>query len=233
MFEDAQHVVDTFRKEYEPFQAELQKTIKQFKDNKAFFDFLIKIRNLDSDDLEDDLKKEEAAKGGKDGKAASKKTSLGFSTDILRVVKGALSDRTLLRYIDYVDMLNEEEVKLKAMPAVFINSAAGIRIQQDINTAKTVAVDNTGNLVRNRYERLLAEIHDFLNQGTRVEIEILKALRGELDIEIAAEQEVSGPTVEEQKIKSDAEHQLWPFEGEFWRDELGFYRQPITNRCGR
>jgi hypothetical protein len=149
------------------------------------------------------------------------------------VVKGALSDRTLLRYIEYVEMLGEEEAKLKAMPAVFANSAAGIRIQQDINTAKTVAIDNTGNLVRSRYERLLAEIHDFLNQGTRVEIEILKALRGELDIEIAAESEVSGPTVEEQKISSDAEHQLWPFRGEFWRDELGYYRQPITNRCGR
>jgi tetratricopeptide (TPR) repeat protein len=230
MFEDAQFVVDSFRKKYEPFQAELQKTLKQFKDNKSFFDFLTKIRRLDSrdeiptDDEDDDDKK--------DSKSASK-TSMGFSSDILMVVKGALSDRTLLRHIDYVDMLNEEETKLKAMPAVFINSAAGIRIQQDINTAKTVAVDNTGNLVRARYERLLAEIHDFLNQGTRVEIEILKALRGELDIEIAAEQEVTGPTIEEQKIKSDAEHQLWPFEGEFWRDELGYYRQPITNRCGR
>ena len=228
MFEDAQHVVDLFRKKYEPFQAELQKTIQGFKDNKAFYDFLVKIRNLDA---RDEIPTAEDGKGG-DRKGAAK-TSLGFSQDILMVVKGALSDRTLLRYIDYVDMLNEEEVKLKSMPSVFINSAAGIRIQQDINTAKTVAVDNTGNLVRNRYERLLAEIHDFLNQGTRVEIEILKALRGELDIEIAADQEVSGPTVEEKKIKSDSEHQLWPFRGEFWRDELGYYRQPITNRCGR
>ena len=82
-------------------------------------------------------------------------------------------------------------------------------------------------------ERLLAEIHDFLNQGTRVEIEILKALRGELDMELAAQAEVTGPTVEEAKISSDSEHQLWPFKGEYWRDELGYYRQPITNRCGR
>ena len=25
----------------------------------------------------------------------------------------------------------------------------------------------------------------------------------------------------------------WPFNGEFWRDELGYYRQVITSRCGR
>ena len=25
----------------------------------------------------------------------------------------------------------------------------------------------------------------------------------------------------------------WPFDGEYWRDELGFYRQQVTSRCGR
>jgi hypothetical protein len=80
---------------------------------------------------------------------------------------------------------------------------------------------------------LLAEIQDLLNQTTRVEIEILKALRGELDIEIQTESELTGPAVQEAKIESDAEHVIWPFEGEFWRDELGYYRQPVTSRCGR
>ena len=31
----------------------------------------------------------------------------------------------------------------------------------------------------------------------------------------------------------DEEHQMWPFDGEYWRDELGFYRQQVTPRCGR
>jgi len=34
-------------------------------------------------------------------------------------------------------------------------------------------------------------------------------------------------------IQGDAEHVVWPFEGEYWRDELGFYRQPIASQCGR
>ncbi len=217
MFEDAQHTVDEFRAEYEPLQADLQKMLQNFKDNKAFFDFLIKIREIDD--------------GGRFGK--SKDAKGAYSEEIMNVVRGALSDRTLLKNLEYVELLNEEEQKLKELPGVFVNSAAGIRIQQDINTAKNVAIDNTGNLVRSRYERLLSEIHDFLNQGTRVEIEILKALRGELDMELASAGEISGPTVEKAKISSDSEHQLWPFRGEFWRDELGYYRQPITNRCGR
>ena len=34
-------------------------------------------------------------------------------------------------------------------------------------------------------------------------------------------------------INPDEEHVIWPFDGEYWRDELGFYRQTITSKCGR
>ena len=43
-------------------------------------------------------------------------------------------------------------------------------------------------------------------------------------------------TAEESKaniVKPDEEHVIWPFNGEYWRDELGFYRQTITSKCGR
>ena len=34
-------------------------------------------------------------------------------------------------------------------------------------------------------------------------------------------------------VKPDEEHVIWPFDGEYWRDELGFYRQTITSKWGR
>jgi hypothetical protein len=34
-------------------------------------------------------------------------------------------------------------------------------------------------------------------------------------------------------VKPDEEHILWPFDGEYWRDELGFYRQVVESACGR
>ena len=33
--------------------------------------------------------------------------------------------------------------------------------------------------------------------------------------------------------KPDGEHVLWPFDGEYWRDELGFYRQVVTSKCAK
>ena len=34
-------------------------------------------------------------------------------------------------------------------------------------------------------------------------------------------------------VKPDEEHVLWVYDGEFWRDELGFYRQVVRSACGR
>ena len=158
---------------------------------------------------------------------------LGIPRDVLNVVKGALDDRTLLRNLEYVEILEKEAETLQKMPPQFSNSSAGMRIMQDIETAKSVAIDNTGNLARSRYERLLGEILDFLGQTTRVEIEILKAIRGELQTESVTDTVKTQMEVARAKISSDAEHVIRPFRGEYWRDELGYYRQPVVSICGR
>jgi tetratricopeptide (TPR) repeat protein len=238
LYDDAQITVTEFTKRYEPINAELQRALAQFQDNQQFFKFLRELQRMSEEGELQDAVSEAKVSVGTDGvsggaSAAPPKTIMGFSPQMLAVIKGALDDRTLLRNLEYVELLEGEEKKLQAMPPQFAQAAAGQRILQDIQTAKTVAVDNTGNLARSRYERLLTEIQDLLNQTTRIEIEILKALRGELDLEIQTEQEATGPVVQQAEIESDAEHVIWPFEGEFWRDELGYYRQPVASRCGR
>ena len=34
-------------------------------------------------------------------------------------------------------------------------------------------------------------------------------------------------------LQIDDEHQQWPFRGEYWKDELGYYRFKVQNKCGR
>ena len=94
-------------------------------------------------------------------------------------------------------------------------------------------MDNAGNLARSRYRRLLEELQELLNQSTAILIEILNARRGELTQEMRDEQMASAPTRNVRAVEADREHIIWPFEGEYWRDELGFYRQPIASQCGR
>ena len=82
------------------------------------------------------------------------------------------------------------------------------------SVARSFAVDQTGDLARGRYTRLIDELNELMTQVDTVSLEIDTYRRGE----ISAEME---------------EQQMWPFDGEYWRDELGFYRQQVTSQCGR
>ena len=80
-----------------------------------------------------------------------------------------------------------------------------------------------------RHERLSQLLFEELDSLLRDEIRDLKR---QLDQAIA-NQQVSAEESKANIVKPDEEHFIWPFQGEYWRDELGFYRQTITSKCGR
>jgi tetratricopeptide (TPR) repeat protein len=202
--ENATAMVTQFHERYDPVQQELTATLGEFQDNSEFFEFLQRVR------------------GG----------SANLSPRIRGIVSSALSDREVLRNLEYVRILEAEEQRLQSAPGEFQNSSLGARILQDIAVAKSFAIDQAGDVARGRYSRLIEELQNLMNQVDTIELEIATYERGTLDQEMQQQmteaQRSSGGDVE-----VDEEHQLWPFDGEYWRDELGFYRQQVTNRCGR
>jgi hypothetical protein len=155
-----------------------------------------------------------------------------LSPRIRGIVGSALSDRTLLRNLEYVRLLEAEEGRLNQSPDEFKNSSLGSRILQDIFVAKSFAVDQTGDLARGRYNRLIEELSELMNQVDTVELEIATFQRGQLSQEMQ-EQQTAVARSGGLNVEVDEEHQVWPFDGEYWRDELGFYRQQVTSQCGR
>jgi hypothetical protein len=90
----------------------------------------------------------------------------------------------------------------------------------------------TGDLARARYSRLIENLQDLMNQIDTVDLEIATYERGTLEREVQ-EQMTAAARSGGGEVEVDEEHQVWPFDGEYWRDELGFYRQQVTNQCGR
>ena len=204
-WDNAAAVVNQFHERYDAVKRELEEVLSQFEgDNTKFFEFLKAVRE----------------------------NRASLSPRIRAIVASALSDRSVLRHLEYVRILDEEEARLQQMPAEFQNSSLGARIAQDVALSKSFAVDQTGDLVRSRYERLIRELQDLMNQIDAVELEITTAMRGQLS-ERAAAQTAAAAQSRGGEVKVDEEHQLWPFDGEYWRDELGYYRQRVTNVCGR
>jgi TolA-binding protein len=203
-YDDAETTISQFNARYSDLRPQLQRYLQQYSDNNAFFRFLKDVRS---------------------GNAS-------LPNNLRPIVSSALSDRTLLRNIEYVAVLESEERRLQGMPAAFRNSTLGARVLQDISVAKSFATDQAGDLARGRYQRLLDELQDLQNQSTAILIEILNARRGNLSSQIAGEQS-RAINAAAARVTADEEHYLWPFNGEYWRDELGFYRQQVASRCGR
>lgn len=202
--DNADATVAQFHDRYDPVKAELDAVLATHQDNADFFEFLKRVRAG-----EDDL-----------------------SPNVRPIVASALSDRTVLQHLEYVSLLDDEEARLAKTSAEFQGSAVGEKILEDISLAKAFAVDTAGDLARGRYKRLIRELNDLSNQVDTVELEIATFRRGQIDQELQQQMTLAKQS-KGGNVEVDEEHQLWPFNGEYWRDELGFYRQQVTNLCTR
>jgi tetratricopeptide (TPR) repeat protein len=207
-YQEATTVVARFKLKYEPIKTEMEKVLKKYKGENqeaAMFKFLRDVR---------------------DGKA-------DLDPKIRPIVENSLSDRQLLRNLEYVRVLEEEEKTFNKAPAAFKNAPLGGDVQDALDFAKDLAVRNAGDLARARFQRTVDEINEHLRDAAKILIDVTAAERNKLEQAVQTGQ----VSREESKIygvvNPDEEHVLWPFDGEYWRDELGFYRQVVISNCGR
>lgn len=212
-YDDARIIVARFQSKYQPIFDELNKQLAKFKgddQDDAFYKFLRDVRS--------------------DADEGTNKANL--PENIKPIVQNAMSDRQLLRNLEYVKVLDDEQKRFNARPSSFKDSPLGGDIKDSLQLARDLAVRNAGELAKSRYQRNLDELNEHLRNAAKILIDITAAQRNQLDIALQGGQ----VTQEESKaniVKPDEEHVIWPFNGEYWRDELGFYRQTITSKCGR
>jgi TolA-binding protein len=202
--DNAEATVAQFHSSYDPVKQELDAVLGKHQDNADFFQFLKKVQHGEAD----------------------------LSPRVRPIVATALSDRTVLQHLEYVAILDKEEARLGKSGDEFQGSPIGEKILEDVALARAFAVDQAGDLARGRYKRLIRELRDLSNQVDTVELEIATFRRGQIDQELQQQMSLAKQS-RGGDVNVDEEHQLWPFNGEWWRDELGFYRQQVTNLCTR
>jgi len=206
-YEGATALVAKFQKRYEPIAKELTQVLKRFKgegSEEKFYDFLLQVQAGEAN----------------------------LSPSVSAIVENALSDRQLLRNIEYVKMLDTEMNRFRKAPKSFQNSPVGADVEDNITTAVTDAKRRAGLLAKSRYKRNLAELEEQIRSSQKIIVDVTNAQRKELDEEILKGQFTQEDAYEFGRVTPDEEHVNWPFNGEYWRDELGFYRQVVDSQCG-
>ena len=123
--------------------------------------------------------------------------------------------------------LAQEIDSLDRRPAVFRNSALIARVAPLARQARIALLDSAGRKLIARLGQERSELRELLGQSLRLSYEIAGR---EKDLALNPEAGLAPVNRKDPPQVSDDE-ELWPFQGEYWRDELGNYRYQLGQRC--
>lgn len=208
LFDRATDAISEFEETVPTVKQGLDELLKKTQgDNAQFFDMAVKIR------------------AGKSGMKAI----------VERAARAVLTDRSLAKRFEYVRELDKEMTAHDKADPSWKTTAVANNIFSDIGVNRALMVNEAGELARKRIERLVGEFAALHTRVIKIKFEILEGekLQEEADLRSEMARDHSHRAQQIGTIVVDDEHQFWPFTGEYWRDELGYYRYKLMNKCGR
>jgi len=162
--------------------------------------------------------------------ASESSLTTDFDPRLQQITRAALSDRSVREAAAFVRQVESERVSLSKLPADVVAGPFGQYMTGKLEAELGGAQTNLGGLVRRRMERITGEL-----RSKRREAE---AIRIEADLSEASllkAQKAQGAMGEVPDVVSETRPEwyqmAWPFEKEYWRDELGHYSYHIASKC--
>ncbi|MBN2498836.1 MAG: adventurous gliding motility protein GltC [Deltaproteobacteria bacterium] len=205
-YPESNQIVKEFRRRYEPLLQELKKLTSKEQEPEKYYNNLLAIQK--------------APEEGKSGKM------------LRRILKVALADDDLKVLNKSVLEIDRELKRIRARMASASTSRLVKRLKDELDRRRKELVVQAGVLTKSRLEQEKRFLGGLMSQALRIklendqsELDMLKRIKaGELDL---------GPTLltYEWTAATDDEKIYWPYEGEYWRDELGTYEYTLTWGC--
>jgi outer membrane protein assembly factor BamD (BamD/ComL family) len=209
-YPEARSFVDRFKGDYDGVVKELERLVGQKRTPEQLYEELTALQKT--------------VEEGGDDKAGSFKITA-------RLIRLGLSDKRVASIRDAITEVDEETARLQAMAPPF----GGSQVQQDLIAGvakrRSELVDAAGRLLDQKLKQELAFLKDLQAKLIRITFEITKQEKESLE-ESLRNQSRAVPIEDYRDITAtDDERQYWPFEGEYWRDELGTYQYTLTKGC--
>jgi len=201
LYDQAEEAIADFNEKYGPLKNTLTDIIAKTADNAEFYEYVKKVK---------------AGKGGLDPTAQ-------------RLVMSQLNDKTLLKTFAWVDELNHELDMLGKSDKAWQTTQVANEVLQELTVQQSVAAADAGKVARDRIDRFAKELARLNGDGLRIKLEILSAKADKVSADQAGQRVAADHR--EEPIVVDDEHFQWKFNGEYWKDELGYYRFKIRSRC--
>jgi tetratricopeptide (TPR) repeat protein len=204
-YPEARAILDQFHGSFEPVHAELDKLTARQVPPSGFFDLI-----------------EDAQKGR--GPAAD-----GL---MRRIMKVAFTDKAVKRLDEAVLEVEDEMDKgIGSRREAFRGAPLAADLKAKLASERRRLVDEAGARARAKLEYERDALKDLLQQALRIKIEVSRKEREALESSLARGGPVDVIRDYRYSVAVSDEHLYWPYDGEFWRDELGTYTYTLTKGC--
>jgi tetratricopeptide (TPR) repeat protein len=209
-YPEAVAFLDEFKSRYDGVSAALETLLKEQQTPEAL---VAELERLEGD-----------VQAGKDDEARS----LAITARILRFV---LKDKRLSKFRAAIAEVDDELAALEAVPAPFAGSDGHTVLIDLVKARRAKLVQDLGALLQVEIREELQFLKDLQSKLIRIQFEIAKQQKIGLEATLRGESQAVELDDYEFTTATDDERVYWPFEGEYWRDELGTYEYTLTRGC--
>lgn len=201
-FPEVRAALEEFDYVYGPLREDLESLFTDLTSNRDFYDFLVETEA---------------------------RVERRFDPRLQQIVNAALEDRSIRNALAYIAQLDGEIGYMDEADRGWATSDLGDFIYQEILAAREFAIGDAGQLVRNRLQAILDDLRQKTREASAILVETDLAEANAISADLRAELFVG----ETDAAASDVhrEQMFWTFEGEYWRDELGYYLYHIESAC--
>jgi tetratricopeptide (TPR) repeat protein len=149
-----------------------------------------------------------------------------------KVLKIARTDQNVARLVESIGAIEREmDEGIGGRRAEFRQAALGKELHDKLSVERAALVEEAGQRMRQKLEYERDELRQLLAQALRIKIEVTRKEREALEGSLAKGSQVEVVRDLKYSYAVSDEHLYWPYEGEFWRDELGTYSYTLTKGC--
>lgn len=209
-YPEAKEILTDFLKKYEPVEAELVKLTERDQGPAKYYEILDNLRS-----------------GGNE-LAGNDQTRAAILTQILTI---ALADNEL-KHLDASYREVDGELKsFSAQGAGFPQSRLAAQLQEALGKVRDELARDAGRAVKRTLEGERESIKTLIQQSVRIDIETSRAEQERIEASLRKEQSAPKDKDREFVEWTNDERAVWPFVGEYWRDELGTYQLTLAHSC--
>ncbi len=208
-YRESNLILQDFERTYLPVHDQLELITKKQMDASEYYSVLSEVQKKNKEGLEKN------------------------ETDVIleRILRLALTDQDLKKTNDSILELEEEMDAFSEKSDTFRYSELSKQLLEELKEQRTALIQKAGVMAKGKLEVELVALKQLLANGLRIKFETTTKEKEFLEEQLKA----GGRTAIVKKYRYSvavADDQLyWPYEGEYWRDEVGTYQYTLTKGC--